>query len=175
MHLQTAETAATAACAKARAVFTKAQPTPQLATKPKSLPSRKATRHIPPTFVDKIAEPISARDGLQSHVGGGSRNEIQGESIPRNVFFLPCLLHSSVATRQRHLQLTITPPLPAPRDPEGKQKYDMLRLQRPLSPMGFPEIRHLHLLVLRRCPPWTGRAHLLCPLHLHGRPQGQRD
>lgn len=55
------------------------------------------------------------------------------------------------------------------------QEQCLLRLQCPLATVGIAKVWHLHLPELRRSPPRARRAHFLCPKHIHGRLQGQRD
>lgn len=50
-----------------------------------------------------------------------------------------------------------------------------LRDKNILNSTGLPKIFHLHLPLLRRHTPRPRRAHLLRPLHLHGRLQTERD
>lgn len=59
----------------------------------------------------------------------------------------------------------------ASRHPKRIRELSMLRLQCPFAAMGLPEVRHIHLPQLRRCPSRPGRAHFLRKIHLHGRLQ----
>jgi hypothetical protein len=63
----------------------------------------------------------------------------------------------------------------APGDPKNQRERPLLRLWSAVSTMGLPQIRRLHLLELRRCPPWAGCAYQFRAEYYDGCVQGTGD
>ncbi len=122
---------------------------------------------LPVQHESNITAAAVARDGVQGHVGGRSRDEVKGIPLPLPI--PPSVFVSGALTN------VPLPPRTARRDPSRSQKQHLLRLRRALAAVGVAQVRRLHLPVVRGRPPRAGRAHLVCAVHLHGRVQGRRD